>query len=228
VVKHLVLTSNRQGATAWIALANHAGWAGCVLRIAANGTAKVYFANAGYIERLSPVRSNDSSTLIVCGENNDFDRAFVALQNINDPPTCSVPGERLVYRFDNAPSGMPLKYILFPRTELIIAREKPYGHADRITQHLDGVIIEVETGGNGGYFRYHLSNDLQPKYVFPSGSHEFSHLSLETHGAITHPWSDCPELQAPLILQTWEPDSGWYDQPIPWRDNPWKELRHQA
>jgi len=82
----------------------------------------------------------------------------------------------------------------------------------------------LETGGDGGDFRYHFSNTLEPKYVFPSGSHEFTHLSLETRGAITHSWSDCPELQAPLILQTWEPDSGWYEQPIRWRDNPWKEV----
>jgi len=225
VVNHVVVTSNQEGATIWAALANRSGWAGCVLRIAPNGPATVHFANAGHVERISPVRSGANDALIICGENNDFDRAFVALLNTNDPPARSVPGERLVYRFGNAPSGMPPKYILFPRTELIVAREKPYGHADRITQHLDGIIVDVETGGNGGDFRYHFSNDLEPKYVFPSGSHEFTHLSLETRGAITHSWSDCPELKAPLILQTWEPDSGWYEQPIRWRDNPWKEVR---
>lgn len=225
VVKHVVLTSNQEGMTIWAALANYAGWAGCVLRVTATGTAAVHFANAGHVERISPVRSGGDDTLIICGENNDFDGAFVALLTINDPPARSVPGERLVYRFDNAPAGTPRKYILFPRTEVIIAREKPYGHADRIAQHLDGVIVDVETGGNGGYFRYHFSSDLEPKYVFPSGGHEFSHLSLETRGAITHSWLDCPELQAPLVLQTWEPDSGWYDQLIRWRDNPWKELR---
>jgi hypothetical protein len=38
-------------------------------------------------------------------------------------------------------------------------------------------------------------------------------------------WLDCPEVQTPLVLRIWEPDSGWYERPIPWRDNPWKELQ---
>jgi len=42
----------------------------------------------------------------------DFNRAFVALLNTSDPPASSVPGKRLVYRFGDAPSGMPRKYII--------------------------------------------------------------------------------------------------------------------
>lgn len=226
VCNHIVVTPSAKGCTVWAALANHAGWAGCVLRINAHGAVAVHFANAGYVERLCPVDVEDKTFLIVCGENNDFDDAFVALIGTDDPPGCSVPGKRLVYRFTNAPQGTPRKYICFPKTELILARNKPYGHATRIAQHLDGIILEVETGGDGAYLRYHFSNDLEPRYVFPSGSHEFVHQSFEMSGAITHTWIDCPELHAPLMLRIWEPDSGWYDRPIPWRDNPWKEIQY--
>jgi hypothetical protein len=92
-------------------------------------------------------------------------------------------------------------------------------------QHLDGIIVEVETGEEGAHFRYHFSRELEPRYVFPGGSHEFVHQFMEKTGSLTHAWRDCPELQSPLILRTWEPESGWYDQPIPWRDNPWKEIQ---
>jgi hypothetical protein len=213
------------GGPVWAALGNHAGWAGCVLRIDPRGRATVQFANAGYVERLCPVTLQNGNFIIACGENNDFDQAFVALLGADDAPAGSPFGERLVYRFSNAPTGAPSKYILFPRTELNLARQSPYGHATRITQHADGIIVEVETGGNGGSFLYHFSKSLEPRYVFPSGSHEFVHQSLEKTGAITHSWLNCPEMQTPLFLRTWEPDSGWYDQPIPWRDNPWKELQ---
>lgn len=207
----------------WAAFGNNAGWAGGVLRIDANGSAEVFFANAGYVERICPVTGADGVVLVISGENNDFDDAFAALLGVDDPPACSIPGDRLVYRFGNAPTANPRKYILFPKTELVIARSRPYGDAVQITQHLDGLIVEVRTSENA-HFRYHFSKDLQPRYVFPSGDHEFQHRELEKSGRLSHEWLDCPELRASLRLRTWEPDSDWYDQPVPWRDNPWKEI----
>lgn len=222
--KHVVIASYAEKQLIWAALGNDAGWAGCVLQIQPNGKASVCLANAGYVERVCPIASPAGDFLIVCGENNDFDQAFVALLGANDPSAISVPGKRLVYRYANAPKGLPRKYILFPKTELIVARNKPYGHAFLIAEHADGVIVDVETGGDGASMRYHFSNDLEPRYVFPSGSHEFVHGQMEKNGAINHPWRECPEMDEPLILRIWEPDSDWYDRPIPWRDNPWKEL----
>lgn len=225
-IKQVVVDSSQDGKAVWAAICNHAGWAGCVLRIDANGSPVVHFANAGYVEGLCTVVRQDELFIIACGENNDFDDSFVALIRANDPPARSIPGERLVYRFANSSLGAPRKYILFPKTELIAARSKPYGHATRIAQHLDGIIVEVETGGEGAHFRYHFSKDLEPRYVFPSGSHEFVHQALEKNGALTHAWLECPELRVPLLLRVWERDSGWYDQPISWRDNPWAEIQN--
>lgn len=226
---HVITVTEAKGATVWAAMANLAGWAGCVLRIDADGSPVVQFANAGYVERLCALPLAGGNFLIACGENNDYDDAFVALLGTHDPPACSVPGERLVYRFANAPHGQPRKYILFPKTELVLARSWPYGAATRIVEHADGVIVEVQTAEDPAHFRYHFSEDLEPRYVFPSGNHEFAHGVFEKRGAISHAWLECPELQAPLVLRIWEPDSGWYERPIPWRDNPWKELagRHE-
>jgi hypothetical protein len=223
--KHIVITlaKKEKRGVVWAAFGNNAGWAGGVLRIASDGSAEVFFANAGYVERLCPVTGAEGDFLVICGENNDFDDAFAALLGLDDPPACSVPGKRLVYRFWNAPSATARKYILFPRTELVVAGDRPYGDATHIAQHLDGLVVEVRTSDDA-HFRYHFSKDLQPRYVFPSGNHEFHHRGFETKGRLSHAWPDCPELQAPLILRVWEPDSGWYDQQVPWRDNPWKEI----
>jgi len=80
------------------------------------------------------------------------------------------------------------------------------------------LIVHMDTGGDGAHFGYHFSEDLEPTYVFPSRSHEFRHQSLEREGKITHPWSACPEVRAPLTLRIWEPGSGWRDRQVPWRD----------
>jgi hypothetical protein len=221
--KHVVLTSTPSGHIIWAALANEAGWAGCVLRIDPQGQPNIHLANAGYVERLCHVIIGDKDCMIVCGENNAFDQSFAALLGITDEPCCSPPGGRPRYRFANPPPGFPQKYILFPRTELIAARQKPYGHAFTMRRYRDHVIVEVETGGDGGSFLYHFSQELEPKYVFPSGTHEFQHVDLELAGKIDHPWGACPELEEPLRLSIWQPSTGWLDRLIPWRDNPWKE-----
>jgi hypothetical protein len=221
IIKHVAVFANERGCTVWAALANLAGWAGCILRIDECGSANVQFANAGHVEQLCPIRTSGGDCLIFCGENNDFDQAVAGMIGITDPPGCSVPGERLVYRYRNALEGLPRKYIRFPTTELISVRHKPYGHTTQVIRHADGVMVDVETGGGDAFYRYHFSNGLAPRYVFPSGSHEFSHHSFEDTGAITHSWLECPERQSPLTLSSWTPDSGWHPELIPWRDDPW-------
>ena len=182
--KHVIVTS---GPTIWAALANEAGWAGCVLRVDTHGNAGVQLANAGHVEQLCSVSAAEGQHLIACGENNAFEQSFVALLGTNNPPASSPPGKYPRYRFANAPMGNSRKYVLFPNTELIAARQKPYGHASKMRQFPDDIIVEVETGADGGYFLYHFFQQLEPKYVFPSGSHEFRHRDLELAGKISHP-----------------------------------------
>jgi hypothetical protein len=221
--RHVIVAPTSAGNCVWAALANEAGWAGCVLQVNSRGKATVHFANAGYVEWLCPVTLGNEQCLVICGENNAFDQSFVALLGVEDPPCSSSPGGRPRYRYVNAPSGQTRKCVLFPKTELIAAREKPYGHAWKMSHYSGHIIVEVETGGDGGYFLYHFSERLEPKYVFPSGSHEFRHRDLEIAEKIYHPWLSCPELEQPLVLNIWEPALGWHDETIPWRDNPWKE-----
>jgi hypothetical protein len=223
IVKHAVIVSAPESRAVYLAMANAAGWGGCILRVDAEGREVVQFANAGHIECLCRVTSPDGDLLVACGENNDFDCAFAALLGADDSPACSVPGKRLVYRFANAPDGQARKYLLFPKTELISARRKPYGHATRVRQHQDRLIVEVETGGEGACFLYHFSEHLEPMYVFPSGNHEFVHQALENTGALTHSWKACPELDRPLVLKVWTPNLGWHAREVSWRDNPWRE-----
>jgi len=222
--KHVAVAKTPGRNFIWAALANEAGWAGCVLRVAVNGEACVKLANTGYVEKLGLVSLGGEQCLIACGENNAFEQAFVTLLGVDDPPCCSpLPGRYPRYRYENAPDGAPRKYILFPRTELIMAREKPYGHALELRVFPDAVIVKVETGGDSGHFLYHFSVRLNPKYVFPSGSHEFCHAGLERAGVLDHSWEACPEKMQPLILDIWEPESRWRKSTIPWRDDPWHE-----
>jgi hypothetical protein len=46
---------------------------------------------------------------------------------------------------------------------------------------------------------------------------------LELAGQIDHTWNKCPELDRSLTLKVWEATSGWRDEEIRWRDNPWRD-----
>jgi hypothetical protein len=221
--RHTITSSSAEGNVVWAALANDAGWGGCVLSIDSQGKASVQLANAGFVEWLCPTKADDDDCLIVCGENNAFDQSFIALIGMNDPACSSPPGGRPRYQYANAPTGPTRKYILFPKTELIEALDKPYGHANKMDQSADNVIAIVEAGERGSHFRYHFSPTLEPKYVFPSGNYEFQHQETEKVGKIKHLWLDCPEFAHPLRLRTWTPQAGWNEKIIRWRDNPWKE-----
>jgi len=182
----MVVVSNSHGSDAWATLANDAGWAGCVMRVDRGGNSSVQFANSGFVERLVPASlSNGERGMVIAGETNAFEQAFVALLGVADRPSRSAPEERYPrYRYQNAPDGFPRKYILFPNTELIEAQGRPYGHVWNLIAHPERILVEVETGPEGAFLRYHFSSALEPLYVFPSGSHEFRHRALERKGEL--------------------------------------------
>ena len=224
-IRSMIPVATQRGPEVWVALANDAGWAGCILRFDRDGAATVQFANSGFVERIAQVTlSSGEQAVIAAGETNAFEQAFVALLGVNDPPSRSLPGDILPrYRYENAPEGNPRKYILFPNTELIRSQRRPYGHVQNLAVFPGRVLVEVETGPEGAFLRYHFSEELDPVFVFPSGNHEYRHKILEEEGKIAHSWRKCPELDAPLVLDVWERATGWQKRQIPWRDLPWKE-----
>jgi hypothetical protein len=96
------------------------------------------FANAGHIEWINPVTLPDWKFIIACGENNDFDQSRIALLGTADPPSSSVPGERLVYRYANSPTGSSRKCISFPRAAIDLSTGKAVRLSNPYTTHKDG------------------------------------------------------------------------------------------
>ena len=48
--RHVIPYRTLQGMMVWAALANDAGWSGCVLSIDSQGNATTHFANGGFVE----------------------------------------------------------------------------------------------------------------------------------------------------------------------------------
>ena len=135
--------------TIWAGVHHGWRWPGCVMRFDAVGSPSVQFANSGFVERLCRMTRPDGEFIAVSGENNAFDRAFVAVIGIHDPPSSSPAGGAKRCYFANAPPGSPRDYTLFPTTEMLIAEDAPYGQALQMYPTNDGgFVAEVRAAYN--------------------------------------------------------------------------------
>lgn len=221
-VRDVIIAPDKTGMLVWAAIANRERFAGCVLRLDRSGQPQVVFANAGNVERVGCIRRPEGNLIVLAGENNAYSSACAASFYADGPPCCSPPGGHARYVYANSPPGKPERYVLFPKTELIKARNKPYGHAVGLHSYQDLVTIHIETGGEGASLIYHFDVNLRPILVWTSGSHDEWHDRFwrETEPncpRLDHPLDQCPEIRKPLVLKTWEPLTGWQEEEVPWR-----------
>ena len=87
----IALPSGRQQ-TLWVGVNHGWRWPGCVLRVDASGAASIQFANAGHVDKLCRVTRPKGEFVVLGGENNAFDRSFVAVLGVSDPAACSPTG----------------------------------------------------------------------------------------------------------------------------------------
>jgi hypothetical protein len=219
VCSRLIAVPSGKRQDLWVGIHHGWRWPGCVMRVDASGTASVQFANSGYVETLCRVTGPDGEFVVVAGENNAFDRSFVAVLGVNDSPSCSPAGGPARCHFANAPAGTPRDYVLFPTTEMVAAADAPYGHAQSLRPANDGgfVVWVGAGGGNLAELLYEFSAAAEPRNVMPSGGCAPLHRHLEAEGKLHHTWETCPEIHGPLTIRHWRRGSGWRDQQVPWR-----------
>jgi hypothetical protein len=216
---HVIAVPNGKQQMLWVGVDHSWRWPGTVMRVNPNGSASIQFANAGWVDRIYRLTRPTGEFVVLAGENNAFDRSFVAVLGVNDPPSCSPAGGAARCSFANAPSGTPRDYLLFPATEMLAATDAPYGAADGFNQTEGGGFISLvgAASDNSAILLYEFSGETEPRSVMPSGSCPTVHRRLEEQGRLNHTWAACPELQEPLMIRHWRRGRGWQDQEVPWR-----------
>jgi len=216
---HVIAVPNGKQQMLWVGVDHSWRWPGTVMRVDPNGSASIQFANAGWVDRIYRLTRPTGEFVVLAGENNAFDRSFVAVLGINDPPSCSPAGGAARCSFANAPSGTPRDYLLLPTTEMLAATDAPYGAADGFSQTGDGGFISLvgAASDNSAILLYEFSGETEPRSVMPSGSCPTVHRRLEEQGRLNHTWAACPELQEALMIRHWRRGRGWQDQEVPWR-----------
>lgn len=214
---HVIAVPSGRQQTLWVAVNHGWRWPGCVMRVNAGGAASIQFANAGWVERLCSLTRPNGKFVALAGENNAFDRSFVAVLGATDMPSSSPSGGAARCHSASAPSGSPRDYILFPTTEMVAAADSPYGPASVVYQTNDGGFLVWVSAGGDARFLYEFSGTTEPRSVMPSSNCPMVHRRFEEAGKLNHTWAACPELKVPLTIRHWRRGNGWQDQEVPWR-----------
>lgn len=212
----VLVTPVKGGYEIWAGVRHGTWWPGALLHVDAQGTSRVQFASAGQINRLAYLKRGGEIFIAFCGENNAFGRPSAGLVRIGDAPAKSPLNSSDRYRFSNAPGGDPRSYVLFPNTELASARQKPYGHATDIYSQAGGFSVNVDNGDISSCWRYELTGELEPRFVYVCDSYPKVHDALQQRGIVQHAWKNCPEIRRPVVVSRYQ-GGVWRDWNVDWR-----------
>ena len=173
------------------------------------------FVNTGWIERvlwLSPDR------LLISGFSNPRDGGMVAILDANALDGQSPPSDDETFRCTSCGSAVPVRYVVFPRSELNRVTASPFNraivelNADRIIVH---TIEMPSTGAQATDAVYDFSRSLEPLRASFSDHYWEMHRALEAAGKIHHTREHCPERDGPGKIAVWDPATGWVPRSVP-------------
>jgi hypothetical protein len=198
----------------WAAVSNPLRWASALYKLDSKGNARLHYANAGSIMRILKLPGKGHGRLIVAGVNNAWAQTFLAEIDPDGEPAFSPPSGADRYHFTNGPKGLPLRYFLFPQSELSRVNQVPYFHVSALMLTQQHILVEVFTGA-ATVFLYEFDNQLTPIRVRTTSSGIGLHQSYEKRGLLDHSVKNCPEMTGTHTVREWTPKGGWRDDVVP-------------
>jgi hypothetical protein len=201
----------------WAAFAHRTWWPSFLVSIGPGAAERLAFVNAGHINAVRTIQRASRKIVLAGGINNEQMLPALAAFEADGPPVTSPQTPGSPFECDDCPEGRPLKYLLFPRTDVNVALGKPFVSVTAIDRPDDGGIIEVDVRETSRSLRmvYRLSLDLEPLSVGFSDYYWVVHRELSEAGQIAHSAEDCPERHDGVVVRIWEPETGWRDERVP-------------
>jgi len=191
-------------------------WPSLMVVLDTQGREVARFVNTGHIFSLASVDSASGSHLLVGGVNNaDGPSAFLAVLDGANPSGSPPEDPKSEFACTNCPPGHPLRYFVFPRSELNVITMSHFNKTSSIRR--EGSTIEVETTEVGpeqhvgveGMFEFNDEFSLV-RAAWSDGYAEL-HRELEREGKVHHSWKQCPDRFGPPLIRAWDPKHGWTD-----------------
>jgi hypothetical protein len=171
------------------------------------------FVNSGDILSLGMMEGPKGPLMLAGGVTSGVGpNGFLAVLDGNNPSGTSpeVPGSK--YECKSCPPGKPIKYFVFPRSEINVIT---LSHFNQVySMHPTPTGIEIETSemvsgpvGAVGFFDF--TKDLMLARATWSDGYVELHRELEREGKIHHAWEQCPDRFGPRVVRVWDAEHGW-------------------
>ncbi len=197
----------------WVSFIDRTWWPSFVVRLDANGRERLMLVNAGHVQTLQGMRVNGKALMLAGGFNNEAMLPALAAIDARSAGVTSPQTAGSVFECDNCPTGHPMTYLLFPRSDVNVALGRPFIFVSQIDTLDQAGNIDISVRDTQGVTRavYRLDADLTPKSVAFSDTYWQAHRQLSEAGKVGHTPEDCPEKRQGVVVRIWRPATGWKD-----------------
>jgi hypothetical protein len=197
---------------AW-AQVHHTWWPSFLLVFDARGNRLSTFLHAGSIRALRAVESEGRVHLLAGGVSNSYRAAFLAVLDGDSvtghgPVPPGSPFECL-----GCTEALPLRYFLFPPSDISAASGLPYNTLKDVIPYGDGLeAFTIENGSSTeiAEMNFRFSRDFRLLDARSSDSFR-AHESYERAGKLDHGVDRCPWYLKPPPVREWDAVNGWRD-----------------
>jgi hypothetical protein len=192
---------------------HHTWWPGILTALDGTGRRLSMFVHSGAIRALSTLDGAHGPLLLVGGISNAHRSASLAVLD-----GAAVAGRSPVpagtpYECVTCGGEPPLRYYLFPRSEILIASDFPYNSTRLVRVVGDEIELATRESPDGApvaemIFRFSKDFVLLDARAADSWA---AHEALQRAGKLDHSVADCPMYRTPPPAREWTPEGGWRD-----------------
>lgn len=210
---HVAVYRSRQGFRIAWAQVHHTWWPSLLLVLDATGRRLSTFVHAGSIRALRAVESGGRVHLLAGGVSNSYRAAFLAVLDGENatghgPVPAGSPFECL-----GCTEALPLRYFLFPPSDISAASGLPYNTLKDVIPFGDGLeAFTIENGSSTemAELNFRFSGDFTLLDARSSDSWP-AHEAYERAGKLDHGVARCPWYLKPPPVREWDAVNGWRD-----------------
>jgi len=209
---------------------NQTQWPSVLVVLDDGGHAIGQFVNAGRITGFDLFTTPTRYLFVVNGTSVSRDAGMVAFVDVSQPSGTSPEESGSPYDCATCSPGRPIKYLIFPRSELNRVTGSPVNDAaylgvanpGRMTEENRWAVGTKETADDrkNNLTAEGIYHSLSARYVFGpdfetlqgtsfDDDHWEAHHQLELRGRINHSKAQCPEQNGPPLARVWDAQGGW-------------------